>query len=74
MVERTEPTVRYVAVDGALSRIEPGTDDRQAELAHRYLPPDRAEKFLTYALAELGEHVAIYLRPQHWVSADMGAI
>lgn len=74
MVERTEPTVRYVAVDGAVSRIEPGTDDQHAELAHRYLPPDRAEKFLNYALTELGEYVAIYLRPQHWVSADMGAI
>ncbi|MEZ0383858.1 pyridoxamine 5'-phosphate oxidase family protein [Mycobacterium sp. pW045] len=74
MVERTEPTVRYVAVDGAVSRIEPGTDEQHAELAHRYLPPDRAEKFLNYALTELGEYVAIYLRPQHWVSADMGTI
>ncbi|OBG03498.1 pyridoxamine 5'-phosphate oxidase family protein [Mycolicibacter sinensis] len=74
MVERTEPTVRYVAVDGAVSRIEPGTDDHHAELAHRYLPPERAEKFLNYALTELGEYVAIHLRPQHWLSADMGAI
>lgn len=74
MVERTEPTVRYVAVDGAVSRIEPGTDDQHAELAHRYLPPERAEKFLNYALTELGEYVAIHLRPQHWLSADMGAI
>lgn len=74
MVERTEPTVRYVAVDGAVSRIEPGSDDQHAELAHRYLPPERAEMFLEFALTELGEYVAIYLRPQHWVSADMGAI
>lgn len=74
MVERTEPTVRYVAVDGAVSRIEPGTDDHHAELAHRYLPPEQAEKFLNYALTELGEYVAIHLRPQHWLSADMGAI
>jgi len=74
MVERAEPTVRYVAVDGAVSRIEPGTDEQQAELAHRYLPPDRAEKFLQYALTELGEHVAIYLRPEHWLSADLGSI
>ncbi|WP_409436492.1 pyridoxamine 5'-phosphate oxidase family protein [Mycobacterium sp. SMC-14] len=74
MVERTEPTLRYVAVDGTVSRIEPGTDDLHAELAHRYLPPDRAEKFLEYALAQLGEQVVIYLRPQHWISADLGAI
>ncbi|MFL0178110.1 pyridoxamine 5'-phosphate oxidase family protein [Mycobacterium sp. SMC-15] len=74
MVERTEPTLRYVAVDGTVSRVEPGTDDLHAELAHRYLPPDRAEKFLEYALAQLGEQVVIYLRPQHWISADLGAI
>ncbi|MEB3050420.1 pyridoxamine 5'-phosphate oxidase family protein [Mycolicibacter sp. MYC123] len=74
MVERTEPTLRYVAVDGPVSRIEPGTEDHHAELAHRYLPPERAERFLQFALAELGEQVVIYLRPQHWLSADMGAI
>lgn len=74
MVERTEPTLRYVAVDGAVSRIEPGTEELHAELAHRYLPPERAERFLAYAAAELGEQVVIYLRPQHWISADMGAI
>ncbi|CAJ1498694.1 pyridoxamine 5'-phosphate oxidase family protein [[Mycobacterium] holstebronense] len=74
MVERTEPTLRYVAVDGTVSRIEPGTEELHAELAHRYLPPDRAKKFLEYALAELGEQVVIYLRPQHWISADLGAI
>ncbi|UVO12358.1 pyridoxamine 5'-phosphate oxidase family protein [Mycobacterium sp. SVM_VP21] len=74
MVERTEPTLRYVAVDGTVSRIEPGTEVLHAELAHRYLPPDRAEKFLEYALAQLGEQVVIYLRPQHWISADLGAI
>ncbi|MFL0274501.1 pyridoxamine 5'-phosphate oxidase family protein [Mycobacterium sp. SMC-19] len=74
MVERTEPTLRYVAVDGTVSRIEPGNDDLHAELAHRYLPAERAEKFLEYALAELGEQVVIYLRPQHWISADLGAI
>lgn len=74
MVERTEPTLRYVAVDGPVSRIEPGTEDQHAELAHRYLPPERAEKFLKFALAELGEQVVIYLRPQHWLSADLGAV
>ena len=74
MVERTEPTLRYVAVDGPVSRIEPGTEELHVELAHRYLPPARAEKFLQFALAELGEQVVIYLRPQHWISADLGAV
>lgn len=74
MVERVEPTLRYVAVDGAVSRIEPGTDDHHVELARRYLPPERADKYLKWALAELGEQVVIHLRPQHWFSADLGAV
>jgi hypothetical protein len=74
MVERVEPTVRYVAVDGAVSRIEPGTDDHLVELARRYLPPDRVDGYLDYARNELGEHVVIYLQPQHWVSADLGEL
>lgn len=74
MVERTEPTLRYVAVDGPVSRIEAATDEQHVELAHRYLPAERAERFLEFARAQLGEQVVIYLRPQHWVSADLGAI
>lgn len=74
MVERTEPTLRYVAVDGPVSRIEAAADEQHVELAHRYLPAERAERFLEFARAQLGEQVVIYLRPQHWVSADLGAI
>src|SRR4051794_24036975 len=32
MVERSEPTVRYVAVDGSVSRIEPATDAQLEEM------------------------------------------
>ncbi|HEU0191643.1 MAG TPA: pyridoxamine 5'-phosphate oxidase family protein [Mycobacterium sp.] len=74
MVQRTEPTLRYVVVDGTADRIEPGTDDHHIELAHRYLPPGRAEKYLEFALAELPPHVVIHLRPQHWIGADLGAV
>jgi hypothetical protein len=74
MVERVEPTVRYVAVDGPVSRIEPGTDEQMVELARRYLAPDRVDRYLDYARSELGEHVAIYLQPQHWISADLGEV
>ncbi|WP_299557119.1 pyridoxamine 5'-phosphate oxidase family protein [uncultured Mycolicibacterium sp.] len=74
MVQRLEPTVRYVSVDGAVDRIEPGTDAMMEELAYRYLPPERAKPYLEYAHRELGEHVAIHLRPLHWLSADLGAL
>lgn len=74
MVERVEPTVRYVAVDGPVSRIEPGTDDQLVEITRRYMPPERVDSYLDYARNQLGESVAIYLQPQHWLSADLGEL
>ena len=74
MVDRVEPTVGYVAVEGAVSRIEPGTDDQLVELTKRYLPPDKVDAYLEVARREHGESVAIFLKPQHWLSADLGAI
>ncbi|WP_018602072.1 pyridoxamine 5'-phosphate oxidase family protein [Mycobacterium sp. 155] len=74
MVERVEPTVRYVAVDGAVSRIEPGTEEQLAELAKRYLAPERVEPYLEYARREHGESVVIHLKPEHWLSADLGRL
>jgi hypothetical protein len=74
MAERLEPTVRYVAVDGAVSRIEPSTDEQLEEVTRRYLSGESAEKYLKFAREELGENVAIYMKPQHWLSSDMGAL
>ncbi|AQA02334.1 pyridoxamine 5'-phosphate oxidase [Mycobacterium sp. MS1601] len=73
MVEQLEPSVRYVAVDGAVSRIEPGTDAQMEELAYRYLDDAAARRYLEFATANFGDHVAIFLRPQHWLSSDMGS-
>jgi hypothetical protein len=73
MVDRLEPTVRYVSVEGPVTRVEPGTDELLRELTERYLPPDKVEPYLEFARAELGEHVAIFLRPERWLSADLGA-
>ncbi|MFZ2175261.1 MAG: pyridoxamine 5'-phosphate oxidase family protein [Rhodococcus sp. (in: high G+C Gram-positive bacteria)] len=74
MVDRLEPTIRYVSAEGAVTRIVPGTDAMSVEMAHRYLPPDRAEAYLAYARSELGEQVAVHMRPEHWRSADLGSI
>lgn len=56
-----------------VSRIEPGTDAQLEEIIRRYLSGDAADKYLEFARNELGEHVAIYLQPQHWLSSDMGS-
>jgi Pyridoxamine 5'-phosphate oxidase len=73
MVETVVPTARYVAVDGAVSRIEPGTDAHLEEVTRRYLTGDAADRYLEFARNELGENVVIHMQPQHWLSADMGS-
>jgi hypothetical protein len=37
----------------------------------RYLPPERVDPFLEFAMAEHGEQVVYHVRPQHWLSADL---
>jgi hypothetical protein len=72
MVERVMPTVRYVSVEGPVTRMIPGTDDLLHEIAARYLPPEKVPAYIDFANAELGEMVAIYLRPERWLTADLG--
>jgi hypothetical protein len=72
MVERVTPTTRYVSVEGPVTRVIPGTDELLREITERYLPPEQVPAYLEFARTELGEQVAIYLRPQRWLSADLG--
>ncbi len=73
MVQRTTPTVRYVSVEGPVTRTEPCTDERSLEMATRYLPPEAAAGFVEYERTQFGEHIIVYMRPEHWLSADLGA-
>jgi hypothetical protein len=72
MVQRTEPTIRYVSVDGPVTRTAPVSDERSREMAARYIPPDKLDDYLEYERTQLGEHIAIYMRPEHWLSSDLG--
>jgi nitroimidazol reductase NimA-like FMN-containing flavoprotein (pyridoxamine 5'-phosphate oxidase superfamily) len=72
MVERLEPTVRYVSVEGPVARIVPGTEEQLWEMTRRYLPEEKIPGYIEFATAELGEQVAIYLEPARWLSADLG--
>jgi Pyridoxamine 5'-phosphate oxidase len=72
MVQRTAPTIRYVSVDGPVIRTAASSDERSREMAARYLPPDKVADYLEYERTQLGEHIAIYMRPEHWLSADLG--
>ena len=72
MVERVMPTNRYVSVEGPVTRYVPGTGALLREIAKRYLPPDKVQAYIDFAEAELGEQVAIYMRPERWLTADLG--
>ncbi|MGH3586968.1 MAG: pyridoxamine 5'-phosphate oxidase family protein [Pseudonocardia sp.] len=72
MVDRLEPTARYVSVEGPIAHTEPATDEHVWQVASRYLPDEKAKAYLGYHNAVLGEHVVVSMRPQRWLSADMG--
>jgi Pyridoxamine 5'-phosphate oxidase len=74
MVERTAPTVRYVSVEGPVTRTIPATDELMWEMANRYLTPDQARDYMAMGQAEFGPQLAIYLRPQRWLSSDLGTV
>jgi pyridoxamine 5'-phosphate oxidase-like protein len=73
MVDRVTPTVRYVSVEGPVTRMIRGTDEQLQEITARYLPPEQARAYLEFARAELGEQLTIYMRPERWLTADLGS-
>lgn len=74
MVQRTEPTMRYVSVEGPVVRTSPGSGELSRQMAARYVPPDKLADYLEFERTQLGEHIAIYMRPEHWLSSDLGAL
>ncbi len=74
LVERTTPTVRYVSVEGPVTRTAPDSDEKAHEMAARYLPAQNVADFVEYERTHLGEYIVIYMGPEHWLSADMGAV
>jgi hypothetical protein len=61
-----------VSVEGPVTRTIAGTDELLREITVRYLAPEKAQAYIEWARAELGEQVAIYLRPERWLTADLG--
>jgi hypothetical protein len=74
MVERTAPTIRYVSVEGPVTRTIPETDELLREITERYLPPEKVPGYLAMARSEFGPQVVIYLRPERWLTSDLGPI
>jgi nitroimidazol reductase NimA-like FMN-containing flavoprotein (pyridoxamine 5'-phosphate oxidase superfamily) len=74
MTERVEPTVRYVTVEGPVTSEVTSTVKELTELAARYLPADKVEEYVKTATAEHGAQVTFHIRPEHWLSADLGSV
>jgi hypothetical protein len=72
MVERTAPTIRYVSVEGPVTRTIPETDELVREITERYLPPEKVPGYLAMAKAEFGPQIVVYLRPERWLTSDLG--
>jgi hypothetical protein len=74
MAQRTAPTVRYVSVEGPVTRTEPDSPERAREMAARYLPEEKVDGYLEFERTQIGAHVVVFLRPEHWLSLDMGTV
>ncbi|GAA2271165.1 pyridoxamine 5'-phosphate oxidase [Streptomyces ruber] len=74
LVDRTEPTARYVSVEGPVVGTVPATAEHVREITSRYLPADRVDRFVDYSLAHHGEQVIVRMRPERWVSSDLGSL
>lgn len=68
LVQRVRPTTRYVGVEGSVVDTRPTTDDEIRSIARRYLPADKVEPYVDFARGEQ----RIELRPEHWLSSDLG--
>ena len=74
LVERIEPTIRYVSVEGPVVDTRPGTLEDLREMSARYLPAEKVDGYVEFASKNHGEQVIIRLRPERWVSSDIGSL
>ncbi|GCB48349.1 pyridoxamine 5'-phosphate oxidase family protein [Streptomyces sp. NL15-2K] len=72
MVDRLEPSIRYVSVEGPVVDTTPATLQQLREISARYLPAERVDAYVDFAWKNHGEQVVIHMRPERWVSSDLG--
>ncbi|MDO0933988.1 pyridoxamine 5'-phosphate oxidase family protein [Streptomyces sp. DG2A-72] len=74
MVDRLEPTIRYVSVEGPVLDTTPATIEKLRELSARYLPAEKVDGYVDFSWNNHGEMVIIRMRPERWVSSDLGTV
>ncbi|NGO77608.1 pyridoxamine 5'-phosphate oxidase family protein [Streptomyces sp. YC504] len=73
MIDRVEPTVRYASVEGPVVSTVPSTREHLVEISTRYMPAEKVDGYVEFSEKNHGEAVIITLRPERWVSSDLGA-
>lgn len=74
MVDTVEPRLKYVSVEGPVLDTTPATIELLREISARYLPAEKVEPYVDFAWKNHGEQVIIRLRPERWVSSDIGSL
>ncbi|MFJ2259619.1 pyridoxamine 5'-phosphate oxidase family protein [Streptomyces sp. NPDC087844] len=74
MVDRLEPTIRYVSLEGPVVESTAATREQLHEISARYLPADKVDGYVDFSWKEHGEMVVIRMRPDRWLSSDLGSI
>lgn len=74
MVERLEPTIRYVSVSGPVAGVRPGSRDDLVEMASRYLPAEVVPGYIEVAEGSHGTQSRVEITPQQWLSSDLGSV
>jgi hypothetical protein len=74
MVDRVEPTIRYVSVEGPVLRTVPATLEQLREISSRYLPAEKVDEYVDFAWKNHGDQVVVHMRPERWVSTDLGSV
>ncbi|MEV3855920.1 pyridoxamine 5'-phosphate oxidase family protein [Streptomyces sp. NPDC050095] len=74
LVQRVEPTYRYVSAEGPVA-LRTATADDIRQIAGRYLAEDVLATYVENSLRRYGPDglVLVQLHPEHWLSADLGA-
>jgi hypothetical protein len=74
MVDRLEPTIRYVSVEGPVLDTTPATREQLHEISARYLPADKVDGYVDFSWTEHGSQVVVRMRPEGWLSSDLGTV
>ncbi len=72
LAQRTIPTYRYVSVEGPVISSNPTTPEEMAKIVGRYMHEDAVDGYV--AQSNLSVLVTFHMRPERWLSADLGTI